>query len=164
MTSLDDLFLALLREITFAERQFEKVLPRMALAARNTDLRDAFGRQRDDASRRLARLGEVFRLIGRRVRAETSDTILGLLQDCDELLEAGSKPGAVHDARLVAFGQAAAHHQMSCYGTLLAWAEAMERQEIAALLRKSLEEGRAADRTLARLAALTVNREARAAA
>jgi ferritin-like metal-binding protein YciE len=57
-----------------------------------------------------------------------------------------------------------AHHQMSRYGTLLAWAEAMERPEIAALLRQSLEEKRAADHGLARLAALTVNREARAAA
>jgi ferritin-like metal-binding protein YciE len=110
----------------------------MARAARNQDLRQAFIRQRAEAKGQQTRLGEVFRLFGRPVRAETSETVLGLLQDCEELLDDVPEPSAVT--------QALAHHQMSRYGTLLAWAEAMDRLAIVTLLRRSLEEERDADR------------------
>ena len=164
MPSLDDLFLALLREIHFAERQILRALPRMARAARNGALREAFTRQCANGRVQQVRLGEVFRRIGWPARAETSEAILGLLQDCEDLLGDVAEPGPVHDAGLIACGQALAHYEMSRYGTLLAWAEAMERPEIAALLRQTLEEERAVDRALAHLATRTVNREARAAA
>ncbi|MDB5378778.1 MAG: hypothetical protein JWR00_3224, partial [Rubritepida sp.] len=73
---------------------------------------------------------------------ESSETVLGLLRDCEELLDDVSESGAVHDASLIACVQAMAYRQMSRYGTLLAWAEAMDRPEIVTLLRRSLEEKR----------------------
>lgn len=164
MPSLDDLFLALLREVHFAERQILKALPRMARSARNGALREAFSGQRANGRAQQARLGEVFRLFGRPPRADSSEAILGLLQDFEQLLDDVPEPGPVLDAGLIACGQAVAHYEMSRYGTLLAWAEAMDRPEIAALLRRTLEEERATERGLAHLAALTINREARAAA
>ena len=164
MSSLAALFLELLQEVHFAEKQIGKALPRMARAARNESLRDAFIRRREAGLARQARLREVFRRMGHPARSESSEAILGLLQDCDELLDDVTVPAPVHDARLIAGGQALAYYEMSRYGTLLAWAEAMEQTEVVDLLRLTLDEERAAERALARLAALTVNREARAAA
>ena len=163
MTSLDDLFLDLLHEMHFAERQTVKMLAGMARAARNAELREAFRRRSLDSSPQ-ARLREVFRLIGQPARGESSEAILGLLQDCGDLLTEATRPDPIHDARLLACGQALAHHQISRYGTLLAWAHALERADVANLLRQTRDAEQQSDMALARLAAMTVNREARAAA
>ncbi|WP_421991784.1 ferritin-like domain-containing protein [Roseococcus sp.] len=151
---MSDLFIDLLREMTFAERQFEKALPRMARAANSAPLRDALSHHGTAERSRQERLGEVFRLFGRRPRAETSSAILGLLQDCEEFLDAAIEPGPIQDAALIACGQAAAHHRISRYAALAAWAAALGKPEAAGLLRRSLDEEKALDERLAALADL----------
>lgn len=160
MASLEDLFLALLREVHFAERQIGRARPLLARTAENRQLREIFARQRIAGRLQEARLRELFRLLGHRARAVTSEAVLGLLQDCEDLLEEAPWPGLVRDAALIACGQALLHYEMSRYGTLHAWARAMGRPDLAALLWKTLEEDRATGQALAQIAADGVHREA----
>jgi ferritin-like metal-binding protein YciE len=68
------------------------------------------------------------------------------------------------DACLIAAGQRAEHYEMAAYGTLVAWAEAMGHTEAAKLLQQTLDEEKAADKTLSGLAEGGINQSAADAA
>jgi ferritin-like metal-binding protein YciE len=54
----------------------------------------------------------------------------------------------VLDAALAAAGQAVEHYEIARYGTLIAWAKQLGRNDCATLLETSLEEEKAADKKL----------------
>jgi acyl-homoserine lactone acylase PvdQ len=64
------------------------------------------------------------------------------------------------DACLIAAGQRAEHYEMAAYGTLIAWAKAMDHSEAAALLAEILDQEKAADAKLTELAAGGINQQA----
>jgi ferritin-like metal-binding protein YciE len=64
------------------------------------------------------------------------------------------------DAALAAAGQAVEHYEMSRYGTLIAWAKQLGRNEAANLLDKSLQEEKAADKKLTEIAEARLNIQA----
>lgn len=160
MRQLSDLFLLTLKDVYYAERQLLKALPRMARAAQNDALKQAFTHHREETETQVERLQKVFELVGKRAQGQTCEAMQGLIQECDELLEEMREPSAVRDAGLIACGQAVEHYEMARYGTLQAWADANGQKEIGALLRETLEEEKTADKLLNQLATREVNREA----
>jgi ferritin-like metal-binding protein YciE len=66
----------------------------------------------------------------------------------------------VLDAALIASGQAVEHYEMSRYGTLIAWAKALGRDDCAKVLQETLAEEKAADDKLTSIAESGVNRRA----
>ena len=81
-------------------------------------------------------------------------------QPADGLTPASS----VLDAALIAAQQKIEHYEIACYGTVHAFAEAMGETEIAKLLEQTLEEERATDEKLNRLAVEDINQKALKAA
>src|SRR3954470_6366151 len=71
---------------------------------------------------------------------------------------------ATMDACLIAGGQRAEHYEMAAYGTLVAWARGMGHSEAADLLQQTLDEEKAADKKLTKLAEGGINQEAADAA
>ena len=71
---------------------------------------------------------------------------------------------ATMDACLIAGGQRAEHYEMAAYGTLVAWARAMDHNDAADLLQETLDEEKAADEKLTALAEGGINQEAAATA
>lgn len=67
---------------------------------------------------------------------------------------------AATDAALIAAAQAVEHYEMTRYGSLVAWAKQLGRNDCADLLAKTLEEGKAADKKLTSIAMAGVNRKA----
>ena len=61
------------------------------------------------------------------------------------------------DACLIAAGQRAEHYEMAAYGTLVAWAQAMNHTDAAKLLQQTLDEEKAADKKLSGLAESGIN-------
>jgi hypothetical protein len=59
---------------------------------------------------------------------------------------------ATMDACLVAAGQRAEHYEIAAYGTLVAWATALDLTEVAGVLEDTLNEEKAADEALTALA------------
>jgi ferritin-like metal-binding protein YciE len=66
----------------------------------------------------------------------------------------------VRDAALIAAAQAVEHYEISRYGSLVAWAKQLGRNDCAELLKQNLEEEKAADKKLTALAESQVNRKA----
>ena len=119
--TLDDLFLTTLKDIYFAERQILKALPKMAKAAENPQLRQAFTAHREETEGQVERLQQIFESLGKRAQGVTCEAIKGLIEECEELLEEAKEPSPVRDAGLIACGQAVEHYEMARYGALIAW-------------------------------------------
>jgi ferritin-like metal-binding protein YciE len=66
----------------------------------------------------------------------------------------------VLDAALIASAQAVEHYEITRYGTLIAWAKQLGRQDCADLLAQNLAEEEAADRKLTGVAESRVNPQA----
>ena len=72
---------------------------------------------------------------------------MGSLRESDETAgEIADK--AILDAAIVANAQAVEHYEMSRYGTLIAWAEALGHDEIVRFLTTNLNEEKAANTKL----------------
>jgi ferritin-like metal-binding protein YciE len=69
-----------------------------------------------------------------------------------------------HDAGLLAAAQAVEHYEMTRYGTLRTWAEELGYSKSTKLLQKTLDEERATDAALTKLAKAVINLDAESAA
>jgi ferritin-like metal-binding protein YciE len=72
--------------------------------------------------------------------------------------EVENKP--VLDAALIAAAQAVEHYEIARYGSLVAWAKELGRNDCATLLQQNLDEEKAADKKLTAMAESKVNRKA----
>ena len=159
---LEDLFLETLKDIFFAERQILKALPKLAKAASDPKLREAFMHHREEREQQVDRLRQVFEILGKRAQGKTCEAINGLMEESEALLEMSPQPSPVRDAGLIATAQAVEHYEMARYGALVAWARALGNEQVAQLLQENLAEEQQAD-TLLNQMAVTVNRTALAA-
>lgn len=161
--SFDDLFLHTLKDVYYAERQILKALPKMAKAAEDPQLREAFMTHRDQTQQHIERLQEVFEALGKRAQGVTCEAINGLIEECEELLEEAPQPSAVRDAGLIASAQAIEHYEIARYGTLAAWAKQTEQKEVTSLLEQTLGEEKETDVLLTKIGVVNgKNRQAAA--
>lgn len=160
--TLDDLFLEVLKDIYYAEKQIFRSLPKLAKAATDETLKEAFIHHREETEGQIERLEKIFDILDKPARGKTCQTIRGLLEEGTETVETFKDSPAL-DAGLVADGQAVEHYEMARYGALIAWAQQMGQREIASLLSETLKEEKAADALLTKIAEGLVNRDAEAA-
>ena len=64
------------------------------------------------------------------------------------------------DAAALASAQAVEHYEITRYGTLIAWARQLGRNDCASVLEQNLKEEKAADQKLTEIAEARVNRVA----
>ncbi len=157
--TLDDLFVHTLRDIYYAENQIVKALPDMIDKATDTRLRQGFQSHLVDTKNHVKRLEQVFKLHGVEISGVNCPAIDGILEEAEEVAgEVDDK--TVLDAALIAAAQAVEHYETTRYGTLIAWAKQLGRNDCAALLQQNLDEEKAADAKLTALAEGTVNAKA----
>ncbi|MGE0158113.1 MAG: ferritin-like domain-containing protein [Gemmatimonadales bacterium] len=161
--TLHSAFIDELRDAYDAEKQLTKALPKMAKAAKSPDLRAAFEKHLNETRTHVERLEAVFASIDEKARGKHCDGMAGIIEEGKSAMEEDFDE-ATMDAALIAAGQRAEHYEMAAYGTLAAWAKAMEHTEAADLLEMTLEEEKAADEKLTELAENGINHEAAVAA
>lgn len=161
--TLHDAFLDELRDTYDAEKQLTKALPKMAKAATSAGLRAALEAHLKETRTQVERLEEVFASLDEKVRGKHCDGMAGIIEEGKSIMEEDFDD-ATMDACLIAAGQRAEHYEMAAYGTLVAWAQAMGHSEAANLLRQTLDEEKAADKKLSKLAEGGINQEASDAA
>jgi ferritin-like metal-binding protein YciE len=160
--TLDELFHDTLKDIYFAEKKILATLPKMAKAADNQDLQEAFEKHRSETEGHVERLEQVFSIIGKKPQGKTCKAILGITEEGAEIMEEYDGSPAL-DAGLLAAAQAVEHYVISRYGTLRTWAEELGMEDAAALLEATLKEEKATDEALTDIAEDVVNQEAEAA-
>ena len=67
---------------------------------------------------------------------------------------------ALLDAALIAAAQAVEHYEITRYGSLIAWAQLLGRNDCASVLQQTLDEEKATDKKLTALAESRLNRRA----
>lgn len=159
MKTLDDLFVHLLRDMYYAEKQILKALPKMARKADSPDLREAFESHRAETEIHVETLEKVFELLEIPARGVTCDAIEGILSEGKEMMTEVEDPDA-RDAAMIAAAQAVEHYEITRYGTMIAWAGQLGKDKIVPLLRHTLDQEHAADDTLTKLAVSVLNKEA----
>jgi ferritin-like metal-binding protein YciE len=158
--TMDDLLLHGLKDIYYAENQLLKALPKMADKATNRDLSKALKGHLEETQKQVARLEQIFKLLGREPQGVQCPGIDGLVKEADEVAgEVADK--TVLDAAIVGSAQAVEHYEIARYGTLIAWADELGRDDLVRLLTTNLNEEKAADKKLSTIALRKgVNRKA----
>ncbi len=157
--NMDDLFVHTLRDIYYAEKQIVKSLPEMIEKASNQQLKQGFQTHLRETENHVKRLDQVFELIGKKAQGVDCPAIDGIIEEAEDV--AGEvQDKTVLDAALIAAAQAVEHYEMTRYGTLIAWAKQMGRNDAATLLGQTLEEEKATDKKLTQMAESNVNRRA----
>lgn len=154
--TMDDLFVHQLQDIYYAEKQLLKALPKMAGKATEPALKQGFEDHLKQTEVHVQRLEQVFKMHGAEVKAVTCPAIDGIVQEADEIAgEVADK--RVLDAALINAAQAAEHYEIVRYGSLIAWARQLGRDDCAAVLQKTLDEEKQTDAKLTSLAEGKVN-------
>ena len=161
--TLHGMFIDELRDAYDAEKQLTKALTKLAKTASAAPLRDAFESHLEETEGHIGRLEQVFASLDERVSGKHCDGIAGIIEEGKAVMDEELDETTM-DACLIAAGQRAEHYEMAAYGTLIAWAKAMGHDEAADLLQLTLDEEKAADKTLTKLAEGGINQKAAAIA
>jgi ferritin-like metal-binding protein YciE len=157
--SFDDLFLHQLQDIYYAENQITKALPTMIEKATDPQLKQGFQTHLRETEAQIKRLDQIFKMMGQSTKGVDCPAIDGIIEEADEVAgEVADKN--VLDAALIASAQAVEHYEMSRYGTLIAWAKLLGRDDAVKLLQQTLNEEEATDKKLTALAESKVNARA----
>ena len=157
--TLDDLFVHTLQDIYYAENQITKALPTMIEKATDPQLKQGFQTHLGETQNQIKRLEQVFQMHGHAPKGVNCPAIDGIIEEADEV--AGDiADKEVLDAALLASAQAVEHYEITRYGTLIAWAKQLGREDCAAVLTQNLDEEKATDKKLTALAESKVNRQA----
>jgi ferritin-like metal-binding protein YciE len=157
--SMDDLFVHTLRDIYYAEKQILKSLPDMIEKSSDPLLKQGFQAHQSETRNQVTRLEQVFRLHGQEPKGIDCPAIDGIIEEAEDVAgEVDDK--SVLDAALIAAAQTVEHYEITRYGSLIAWAKELGRNDCAALLQQNLDEEKATDRKLTSIAESRVNRMA----
>lgn len=155
-SDLHDLFLDQLSDLLNAETQLTKALPKMAKAAQTEELREAIESHLEETEEHVNRLKEVFESLGERAKSKTCPAMRGLIEEGTEIAQDFKGKNSI-DAGIIAAAQKVEHYEIASYGTVLAWAEQMGHSDAARLLGETLEEEKAADSKLTKIAEEVAN-------
>ncbi|MGF7158715.1 ferritin-like metal-binding protein YciE [Rhodoligotrophos appendicifer] len=157
--TMDDLFVHQLKDIYYAEKRIVSSLPKMIEKATSPELKKGFEQHLEESKGHVKRVEQVFEMHGVKADAVTCPAIDGILKEADEVAgDVADK--SVLDAALVAAAQAVEHYEITRYGTLIAWAKELGRDDCASVLQQNLKEEKATDQKLTELAERRVNRAA----
>src|SRR5256885_15453902 len=94
--TMNDLFVHQLQDISYAEKQLVKALPKMAEKATDKQLKQGFLAHLDETKTHVQRLEEVFRMHGAEIKAVDCPAIDGLIREAGDVAgEVPDKAGAV---------------------------------------------------------------------
>jgi ferritin-like metal-binding protein YciE len=161
--TVQDLLVDELRDIYHAEKQLLKALPKMVKAASSDKLRQAFEDHLEETRGQVERLEQVFEQLEMPARAKRCEAMAGLIEEAQEMVDEIKTP-EVLDAALITAAQKVEHYEIASYGSVHALALATGQDEVAQLLAATLEEEKAADQKLNKIALSEVNKTALKAA
>jgi ferritin-like metal-binding protein YciE len=148
---LEDAFTEELGDALHAERQLIRALPKMARAAQSRQLREALEMHLEETEGQVERLEQVFELLDEEPEAHVCEGMQGILSEGKEMLEK-LDAGPTRDALIIASAQKVEHYEIAQYGSLCAWAEELGQRRAVDLLEETLQEEKAADKKLTRIA------------
>jgi ferritin-like metal-binding protein YciE len=148
-----------LKDIYWAEIALTKAIPKMIEQATSEELITALTRHLAETTQQVTRAEEVFACIGKKPEAVKCEAMTGLIKEAEQIMEE-CEEGAMRDAGIISAGQKVEHYEIATYGTLRQFAETLGLKDVVGLLQQTLDEEKAADEKLSRIAVNAVNVEA----
>jgi Mn-containing catalase len=149
MSHVKDLLVEELQDLLHAESQLVAALPKMAQAAHNPKLREAFEKHLVQTQTQVERLNQAFELLGEPAEPKPCRAMKGLIEEGQETIEEGEEKDEVAaDLALICAAQKVEHYEISGYGTAKTLARQIGAIEVATLLTHTLGEEESADHLL----------------
>jgi Mn-containing catalase len=150
---LQELLVDQLRDILHAEKQLLKALPKMAKAARSTQLQTLMQKHLEETDAQVERLTESLQLLGAPARAKPCKGMAGLVEEGEEVMSEGKdKEDAPADLALIGAAQRVEHYEIAAYTTARNLALQLRQPAIVQLLTMSLGEEQNAGQLLDQIA------------
>lgn len=147
LNTIEELLVHSIKDLYSAETQLVKALPKMAKAATDPILVAGFEKHLEETIEQVARLEEVAELLGATPRGLTCKAMKGLIEEGQETIDEEAED-TIKDLALITAAQKVEHYEISGYGSAIALAEALGKQDIVDLLQITLDEETATDETL----------------
>ena len=159
MNQLKELLIEELQDLLHAETQLTGALPKMAEAAHNPKLKEAFEKHLVQTENHVARLQQAFSIMGEKAQPKPCKAMMGLVQEGEETIKEGQeKEPLAADLALITAAQKVEHYEISGYGTVRALAKQLGLLEVAELMTHTLGDEESADYLLSAIAKPLVQR------
>ena len=149
-----------LKDIYWAEKNLIKALPKMQKAATTGELKNAIEEHLTQTENQVARLEQVFELIGKKAQAKKCDAMEGLIKEGESIVEETEEGSMTRDVGIIMAAQKIEHYEIATYGGLVQIATTMGLDEAADLLNETLDEEKETDKLLSGIAESKINWEA----
>jgi len=152
MDQLKDLLVDDLQDLLHAEMQLVQALPKMADAAKNPKLKEAFEKHLQQTERHVERLHKAFEFLGEKAQPKPCKGMKGLIEEGEETIEENEEnEDLAADLALIGAAQKVEHYEISGYGTARCLARQIGEREVATLLSHTLGEEESSDYLLTAL-------------
>lgn len=159
MTTLQDLFLHELADLYSAEKQILEALPAMIKVTSNPQLKKGFEMHLKETEEQKKRIEELCEKEGLELENTTCKGMKGVIEEGKEIMKMDAEP-EVLDAGLIIAAQRVEHYEIAGYGSAIAHAKQLGMNDAAKILVKTLDEEKATDEKLTKIAETKVNKKA----
>ena len=149
-----------IKDIYWAENHLVKNLPKMQKSATSAELATAIGNHLTETKTHVARLEQIFGLLGKKPKAKKCDAMEGLTKEGEGCIENTKAGTAIRDVAIIIASQKVEHYEIATYGSLAKLAKTLGLTQIADILVQTLQEEKATDEKLSAIAESGINYEA----
>jgi ferritin-like metal-binding protein YciE len=157
---LNKFFVDGLKDIYWAEKNLVKALAKMEKKASSEELKNAFGKHRTQTEEHVARVEQVFEMIGSKASAKKCEAMDGLIREANDIIEETEDNTMTRDAALIMASQKVEHYEIATYGGLAQLAKTLGQNDAATILGQTLQEEKETDELLTQIAERNINVEA----
>jgi ferritin-like metal-binding protein YciE len=136
---LREVMLKELRDLYSAENQLVKALPKLAKAAEDDELKQAFSEHLEETTGQVERLNKVFSLLEEKPTGKHCDGMEGLIEEGKEAMDE-EEEGEAFDIGLIGAAARVEHYEIAGYTAVIAMLKGLGLEEAAGPLAETLNE------------------------
>ncbi|GAB3644195.1 ferritin-like domain-containing protein [Spirosoma arcticum] len=148
-----------IQELYSAEQQALEAMPQLLQQVQSDELRQAFQVHQRETEVQVRRLEQISQQLGIEPDGETCMAMQGLIEEAQDLL-AQLEPGQLADAAIIGAAQKMEHYEIAAYGPARTLAQQAGQTQVADLLEQTLDEEKATDEKLTKIATGGINQKA----
>jgi ferritin-like metal-binding protein YciE len=151
-----EMYQAELQEARSVEAQLTAALAKMAEAADNAELREAFEAHLEETRGHQRSVENLLKQLGASPSEHEDQAMRAMIQEAEKMMGM-VEPGPLRDAALIASAQRIEHYEIAVYGTLATYAKCLGLEDQKQTLADILEEEKDTDEDLSDLADGIIN-------
>ena len=159
MQSIEDLLITGMTYVLDFEQQVSKEAGKMAQAASDPEVKEMFQKSVTQGEKYAQRVQQAFGKLGKQGQTNDNHIAKAMITEVEHMI-GNTEASPVRDAALiVAFNQQQAY-RVSSYGSLASYAKVLGKQDAVKDLEQSLQESKAGDEKLTKVAETRINEQA----